>query len=77
MVARLPYISMPTRYTREAIQTNAAIAMQLSDIASAICQNGGVSASIRTGMVSGANSGAIETQNDKLELGSRMTAKLK
>ena len=40
-------------------------------------QNGGVSAKIRTGIVIGAKSGAIETQNERLEFGSRITAKLK
>ena len=77
MVARLPYISMPTRYTRDASQINPAMAMALMTNESPICQNGGVSDRIRTGIVIGAKKGAIETQNERLEFGSRTTAKLK
>ena len=46
-------------------------------IDNAICQKGGVSARMRTGMVIGAMNGAIVAQNDTVEFGSRMTAKQK
>lgn len=77
IVARFPYISIPTRYTLEASQTRPAIAIAFNKIESPICQNGGVSANILTGIVIGAKNGAIETQKDSGEPGSRITAKLK
>ena len=75
--ARLPYINIPTRYTRDANHIIKSTVPNPIPSDNAICQNGGVCVTIRTSIATGAENGSIDTQNENAESGLRLTGRNK